>query len=73
MTLTASLSNTAMANELQMLQVYLPNLRENYSLAGQVVECIKEHPYLGIILDQQMSFTSHIKHIVAKASKVNFL
>ena len=46
----------------------------NYSLAGQILECVKEHSYLGIILDQQMTFTSHINHIVSKAAKVfNFL
>ena len=46
----------------------------NYSLAGQILECIKEHSYLGIILDQQMTFTSHINYIVSKAAKVlNFL
>ena len=32
----------------------------NYSLAGQILECVKEYSYLGIILDQQMTFTSHI-------------
>ena len=42
----------------------------NYSLAGQLLECVKEHSYL----DQQMSFTSHINHMVSKASKIlNFL
>ena len=35
----------------------------NYSLTGQTLECVKEHSYLGIILDQQMTFTSHINHI----------
>ena len=46
----------------------------NYSLAGQILECVKEHSYLGIILDQQMTFTSHINYIVSKAAKVlNFL
>ena len=46
----------------------------NYSLASQILECVKEHSYLGIILDQQMIFTSHINHIVSKATKVlNFL
>ena len=45
-----------------------------YSLAGQLLECVKEHSYLGIILDQQMSFIPHINHIVSKASKIlNFL
>ena len=32
----------------------------SYSLAGQLLEYVKEHSYLGVILDQQMSFTSHI-------------
>ena len=46
----------------------------NYSLASQILECVKEHSYLGIILDQQMTFTSHINYIVSKAAKVlNFL
>ena len=32
------------------------------------------HTHLGIILDQQMTFTSHINYIVSKAAKVlNFL
>jgi len=42
----------------------------NYSFAGQLLNCVKEHSYLGIILDQQMSFTPHINHIVSKASKI---
>ena len=42
----------------------------NYSLAGQILECVKEHSYLGVILDQQMTFTSHINYIVSKAAKV---
>ena len=38
------------------------------------LEYVKEHSYLGIILYQQMTFTSHINHIVSKAAKVlNFL
>ena len=32
----------------------------NYPLAGQILECVKEHSYLGIILDQQMTFTSPV-------------
>jgi len=31
---------------------------------------LKEHSYLDKILDQQMLFTSHINHIVSKASKI---
>ena len=47
----------------------------NYSLAGQILECVKEHSYLGITLDHQMmTFTSHTNYIVSKAAKVlNFL
>ena len=46
----------------------------NYSLASQILECVKEHSYLGIILDQQMTFTSRINYIASKAAKVlNFL
>ena len=59
-----------------VLQCYRTNspILANYSLASQTLECVKEHSYLGIILDQQITFTSHINHIVSKASKVlNFL
>ena len=59
-----------------VLQCYRTNspILANYSLAGQILECVKEYFYLGIILDQQKTFTSHINHIVSKASKVlNFL
>ena len=52
-----------------VLQCYRTN-STNYSLSGQILEYVKEHSYLGIILDQQMTFTSHINHIVSKASKV---
>ena len=37
-----------------VLQCYRTNspILANYSLAGQTLECVKEHSYLGIILDQ---------------------
>ena len=59
-----------------VLQCYRtsPPILANYSLAGQTLECVKEHSYLSIILDEQMTFTLRINHIISKASKVlNFL
>ena len=49
-----------------VLQCYKTNSRifANYSLAGQILDCVEEHSYLGIVLDQQMTFTLHINHIV---------
>ena len=72
---------TVMANDFQyqkcvVLRCYriTSPILTSYSLAGQLPECVKEHSCLGVILDQQMSFTSHINHIVSKASKIlNFL
>ena len=50
-----------------VLQCYRTNspILANYSFVGQTLECVKEHSYLGIILDQQMTFTSHINHIAS--------
>ena len=58
------------------MQIYLSNFRKlAIHLLAKSWSVIKsEHSYLSVILSQQMSFTSHINHIVAKASKVlNFL
>ena len=41
-------------------QIPLPILA-NYSLVSQILEYVKDHSYLGIILDQQMIFTLHTK------------
>ena len=43
-------------------------------LPAKILECVKERSYLGIILEQPITFTSHIDHAVSKASKVlNFV
>ena len=37
-------------------------------------KCVKEHSYLGVILDQTTSFSPHVNNIVSKASKIlNFV
>ena len=38
------------------------------SLNGEPVECVENFKYLGIILDQQLHFHSHIEHIVNKVT-----
>ena len=46
----------------------------DYFVNDYKLENVKQHPYLGIILDQSMSFTPHINNIICKATKVlNFI
>ena len=46
----------------------------HYHLNNHILECVKEHSYLGVILDQTMSFSPHVNNIVSKASKIlNFV
>ena len=46
----------------------------HYYLNNHIPECVKEHSYLGVILDQTMSFSPHINNIVSKACKIlNFV
>ena len=42
----------------------------HYHLNNHILECVKEHSYLGVILDQTMSFSPHINNIDSKASKI---
>ena len=45
-----------------------------YHLNNHILECVKHHSYLGVILDQTMLFSPHINNIVSKASKIlNFI
>ena len=46
----------------------------HYHLNNHILECVKEHSYFGVTLDQTMSFSPHVNNIVSKASKVlNFI
>ena len=42
----------------------------HYHLIDRNLECVKHHTYLGVILDQTMSFSPHIEDIVSKAFKM---
>ena len=45
-----------------------------YHLNNHILECVKHHSYLDVILDQTLSFSPHINNIVSKASKtLNFI
>ena len=58
-----------------MLQIFFTyTIAAHYRLNNHILECVKEHSYLGVILDQTMSFSSHFNNIVSKASKIiNFV
>ena len=46
----------------------------HYHLNNHILECVREHSYLGVILDQTMLFSPHVNNIVSKASKIlNFV
>ena len=45
-------------------------ITEHYNLNNHILKCVKEHSYLGVILDQTMSFSPHVSNIVSKASKI---
>ena len=38
------------------------------SLNGEIVESVQNFKYLGMILDQQLHFHSHVEHIVDKTT-----
>ena len=45
-----------------------------YVLNDQPISCVDQHPYLGVILTSNMSFSPHIQKIAAKATRVlNFI
>ena len=45
-----------------------------YVLNNQPISCVDQHPYLGVILTSNMSFSPHIQKIAAKATRVlNFI
>lgn len=41
-----------------------------YTLAGSNLELVEEHPYLGIILQSDLTFISHISNIVSRARRL---
>ena len=46
----------------------------SYKLNNVILDNVKNHPYLGVILDNKLTFTPHINHTAAKATKsLNFL
>ena len=71
-----------MANELHFLENVLfynvteqiPYILADYSFAGQILDCVKEHPYnyfkYNFRPTKLMTFALHINHIVSKAAKV---
>ena len=45
-----------------------------YVLSDQPISCVDQHPYLGVTLTSNMSFSPHIQKITAKATTVlNFI
>ena len=42
----------------------------HYHLNDHTLECVEHHAYLGVILDQTMSFSTHIENIVSRPSKM---
>ena len=45
----------------------LPSTPPQYYLDNHTLECVKHHTYLGVILNQTMSFSPHIKNVVSRA------
>ena len=42
-----------------------------YTLAGSNLEFVDEHPYLEIVLQSNLTFSTHINNIACKASRLN--
>ena len=41
------------------------------SLAGSNLELVDEHPYLGIVLQSKLTYSTHINNIACKAKRSN--
>ena len=65
--------NTSKCVTLRCYRVLSPSLF-TYVLNDQPISCVDQHPYLGVTLTSNMSFSSHIQKITAKATRVlNFI
>ena len=42
-----------------------------YTLAGSNLELVAEHPYLGIVLQSNLTFSTHINNIACKARRLD--
>ena len=42
-----------------------------YTLAGSNLELVDEHPYLGIVLRSNLTFSTHINNIACKARRLD--
>jgi len=71
-----------LANEIERRQMHqftvlyrsLNPLLMDYLIESHILKSVNQHPYLGVMLDKTMSFTSHINNTVSKASKIlNFI
>ena len=51
-----------------------PSFPTSYSILSQLLQHVTEHPYLGVVIDPKMSFSSHIDHKTLKAPRMlNFI
>ena len=51
-----------------------PSFPTIYSILSQLLQHVTEHPYLGVVIDSKMPFSSHIDHITLKATRMlNFI
>ena len=46
----------------------------DYSINNHKLQCVKQHPYLGVVFDQTMSFIPHVNSLTSKATRtLNFI
>ena len=46
----------------------------NYTIINQCLQCVTQHPYLGILFDSKMSLSQHINQIISKPTRMlNFV
>ena len=65
--------NIAKCVILKCYRIHFPLLTD-YFINDQKLETVKQHPYLGVIFDQTMSFIPHINKMTSKATKtLNFI
>ena len=44
--------------------------KREYVFCGQILEQVESHPYLGVVLDQKMRWSPHIRSVTSKANSV---